>query len=124
MKTLYSILFLGIVSLALANDVALVKKAKGESHIVRQNKEITIKVGTKLQEKDVVITKSKSLVGLIFKDNTRISIGPNSKLEIEKYLFEPSQNQEGFVTNFTIFLRQQYDFCLNNFCLIGTSTKK
>ncbi len=36
---------------------------------------------------------------MIFKDNTRISVGPNSKLEIEKYLFEPANNQEGFVTN-------------------------
>jgi hypothetical protein len=99
MKTFYFILLFGIFTLTLANDVALVKKAKGESYIVRQNKEISIQVGTKLQEKDIIITESKSSVGLIFKDNTRISVGQNSKLEIEQYLFEPAQNKEGFVTN-------------------------
>lgn len=99
MKVFNFIILLSIVSIAFADEIALVKKAKGNSHIVRQNKEITIQVGTKLQEKDVIITESKSSVGLIFKDNTRISIGQNSKLEIEKYLFEPSENQEGFVTN-------------------------
>ncbi|WP_294966938.1 FecR family protein [Sulfurimonas sp.] len=99
MKSFYSLILLGIVSLTFANEVALVKKAKGQSHIVRQSKEINIVVGTQLQEKDIIITESKSSVGLIFKDNTRISVGPNSKLEIEQYLFEPAENKEGFVTN-------------------------
>lgn len=99
MKVFYFFILLGIVSNVLANDVALVKKAKGESHIVRENKEITILVGTKLQEKDIIVTESNSLVGLIFKDNTRISVGPNSKFEIEKFLFEPSEHKEKFVTN-------------------------
>ena len=99
MKVICFFILLGIVSISFADEVALVKKAKGESHILRQTKKITIQVGTKLQEKDVIITEAKSSVGLIFKDDTRISIGPNSKLEIEKYLFEPSKNQENFVTN-------------------------
>jgi len=101
MKILYLIIYFGLFSLILANEVAFVKKSKGDAFILRDTKEFAINIGTKVFEKDTIITKSKSSVGLIFKDNTRISIGYNSRFEIEKYLFEPEKNKEAFVTNLT-----------------------
>ncbi|WP_455756386.1 FecR family protein [Sulfurimonas sp.] len=98
-KTLYLIICLGIFSLVLANEAAFVKKSKGDAFVLRDSKEFKISVGTKIFEKDTIITKSKSSVGLIFKDDTRISIGANSRFEIEEYLFEPENNKEAFVTN-------------------------
>ncbi|EDZ63766.1 hypothetical protein SMGD1_2118 [Sulfurimonas gotlandica GD1] len=99
MKILYFIILLGVFSLTLADEAALVKKVKGSVSIEREGKELSVKVGTKLFEKDTIITESKSSVSLIFKDNTRISVGPNSKLLLEQYLFNPDENQEAFVSN-------------------------
>lgn len=99
MKFIFFVICIGVLSSLFANEVALVKKLKGNAHIERDSKELIVEVGTKVFEKDIVITDSNSLVGLIFKDNTRISIGSKSKFIIEKYIFEPSQNKEAFVTN-------------------------
>lgn len=99
MKTIFFIICFGLLSTLLASDAAIVKKLKGSAHIIRNSKELTIKIGTKIFEKDIIVTGSKSLVGLIFKDNTRVSVGSKSRFEIEKYIFEPSKNKEAFVTN-------------------------
>lgn len=99
MKIIFLIIYFGIFSLSLANEAAFVKKLKGDVEILRDGKELTVKVGTKVFEKDTIVTHYKSSAGLIFKDNTRISIGSNSRFEIEKYLFIPEKNQEAFVTN-------------------------
>ena len=99
MKTFFLIICFGLFSSVLANEAAFVKKSKGDAFVLRNTKEHKISVGTKIFENDTVITKSKSSVGLIFKDDTRISIGANSRFEIEKYLFEPENKKEAFVTN-------------------------
>lgn len=86
-------------SFILANEAALVKKLKGNAHIVREGKELAIGVGTKVLEKDKIITRASSSVGLIFKDNTRISVGSNSEFTVEEYMFNLSEKKEVFTTN-------------------------
>jgi hypothetical protein len=90
---------LGIFSLALANEAGLVKKFKGDSHILRDGKELSIDVGTKIFDADTIITKKNSSVGLIFKDNTRIAVGANSEFKIEEYLFDLGEKKITFRTN-------------------------
>lgn len=97
MKFFYLVILIGVFSFISANEVALAKNFKGDVYVVRGDKELPIEVGTKIFENDVIITKSKSTVGLIFQDNTRMSIGQNSELVIEEYIFKPEQ--ESFVTN-------------------------
>ncbi len=99
MRFFYFLIAIGMVSFVLANEVALVKKLNGSAYILREGKEIPVEIGTKLFEKDIVYTNPESSVGLIFKDNTRISVGPKSEVAIEKYIFVPSENKEAFVTN-------------------------
>jgi hypothetical protein len=99
MRFIYLLIALGIFSSAIANEVALVKNLKGTAHILRDGKEVAAQVGTKLYEKDTVITNAESNLGLIFKDNTRISVGPKSEFSIEEYMFVPSEKKEAFVTN-------------------------
>lgn len=99
MKIFNLIILLGMFSFILANEAALVKKLKGNSHIVREGKELAIGVGTKVLEKDKIITRASSSVGLIFKDNTRISVGSNSEFTVEEYMFNLSEKKEVFTTN-------------------------
>ena len=99
MKIFNLIILLGMFSFILANEAALVKKLKGNAHIVREGKELAIGVGTKVLEKDKIITQASSSVGLIFKDNTRVSVGSNSEFTVEEYMFNLSEKKEVFTTN-------------------------
>jgi hypothetical protein len=99
MKFFYFLIAIGMLSSILANEVALVKKLKGSAHVLREGKEVAVEVGTKLFEKDIIFTNPQSSLGLIFNDNTRISVGAKSEFSIEKYLFVPSENKEAFVSN-------------------------
>jgi hypothetical protein len=48
--------------------------------------------------KDVINTDDSGSVGITFKDNTMISIGPNTKYVIDEYAYQPKNNQLSFVS--------------------------
>ena len=50
-------------------------------------------IGQKIHEKDVIVTKNSSSVGVIFEDGTIVALGENSVLSVDKYLFKPAKNQ-------------------------------
>lgn len=47
--------------------------------------------GDRLFEKDVLITGKDSSLGVIFRDNTTLALGPGSRLVVERFLFEPQK---------------------------------
>ncbi len=76
-----------------AQDVAIVKKVSGEVFAKRLKDIEKLSMGSKIQEKDIIITKTSSNIGLIFEDGTIVSLGENSVLSINKYIFRPSQKE-------------------------------
>ena len=50
---------------------------------------------------DAVRTGTDGSVGIIFKDNSRIGLGPNSRLDIKKFVFKPAQGQFSMVNKLT-----------------------
>ena len=64
-----------------------VKALRGEARIVRDGQDIPLAAGTDLFEKDIVVTGPSSAVGMTFVDASRISIGPNSRLDLEEYAY-------------------------------------
>ena len=73
------------------------RKVRGEAVVLRGEKRIAAKDGMKIKLNDILITGHKGTMGVIFMDNTRISIGPDSKLTITKYIYQPSQERYGFI---------------------------
>ena len=71
-----------------SNDIATISAIKGSATIEREAKTIEVLLGTKLMQKDIIKTKDNSKLQIIFKDETIISIGKNSRFSIEEYLFE------------------------------------
>jgi hypothetical protein len=53
--------------------------------------------GSPVYEGDTLRTFWNGEVGVTFKDDTRISLGPSSRLTIPKFVFSPSQQEYGFV---------------------------
>nr|WP_321267826.1 FecR family protein [uncultured Sulfurimonas sp.] len=83
------VLFLG--TSIYANNVATVTGLNGKASVQRDAGELDLNLGDKLQEKDVIHTKDKTKVQIIFKDETIITIGKNSTFAINEYLFDDNK---------------------------------
>jgi hypothetical protein len=91
--------FFLLVSLLFASDIAIVKKVTGDTYIKRAEKEIKVKVGDQLQKGDILITKKNGSIGVIFHDGTLLSLGENSVLSVDKYIFKPANKEFAFDLN-------------------------
>jgi hypothetical protein len=92
-------LVLGLVPLAaLATDIAQFKVAKGAVYLERGGKRFPAYVGTHLQATDVVVTGADGSAGITFVDNSLLSVGPNSVLQIERYAFNSTTHEGVFDT--------------------------
>lgn len=48
-------------------------------------------------QNDRLETGSDGALGITFRDNTRISLGPNSRIELKHFVFQPAAEQYGFI---------------------------
>ena len=93
---LFLVLFATIVSAANESAGSLRNK-KGSVLIERSGNIVKAEDGTPVYPNDTVKTGADGSVGIIFKDNARISLGPNSRLELKKFVFQPAQGQFSMV---------------------------
>ena len=84
------------VSVFAADKIGQVKVSSGEVFVIRDGTEIKAEPGVEIFEKDQIRTGVNSAVGMTFSDNSRISLGPNSTLDLESYAFNASGKQDGF----------------------------
>jgi hypothetical protein len=77
----------------------IVKKKEGTVEIVRAGKSIAVEVGTEILPGDLVKTGKDSSVGLMLKDETRMSVGPSSQMALDRYSFNPETNSGGILVN-------------------------
>lgn len=86
--------FLGL-SLVSAEQVLAgkVKKIRGTVFVVRGDRTQTLRVGDPVFQNDLMQTGSTGAVGIIFEDNTILSLGPKSRLAIDGYTFAPEQGK-------------------------------
>ena len=90
---------LGFAPIAgLAADIAQFKVAKGTVFLERSGKRFPASVGTHLQATDTVITGADGSAGITFIDNSLLSVGPNSVLQIERYSFNSTTHEGVFDT--------------------------
>lgn len=91
MKKLLILLLLS--SSFIVANVAIVKKTTGEVEIKRSGKVITIKKGSMLKNGDIIFTKSKSSIGVIFDDGTTLSLGEKAIFVIHQFKVKPSKKE-------------------------------
>jgi len=84
----------GNVSPACASPtIATVQKASGTVAIVRQGQTISATVGLEIRENDTLRTGADGSIGVIFSDDTLLSLGPESALVIDKFVFAPREGK-------------------------------
>jgi hypothetical protein len=52
-----------------------------------------------VQQSDVLITGANGAVGVTFIDSSRLSAGPNSRVELKQFRFDPTTHDGEFVTD-------------------------
>ena len=88
-----------LVAPALAQDAGEVKVSKGSVHIERSGQRVPVAAGTRVRQADVVVTGADGAAGIMFADASRMSVGPNSRLVIEKFAFDSTTHKGAFETS-------------------------
>jgi hypothetical protein len=81
---------------AYANDVGQIKTARGEVRVERDGKSIAAAPGMQLRASDTLVTGADGALGVTFLDDTMISVGPSTVLEIERYRFNTTTHEGQF----------------------------
>ena len=95
------VVLLSTIANASDESAGSLRKAKGDVLIERSGKIIKAESGTPVYPNDAIRTGADGSVGIIFKDNSRIGLGPNSRLDIKKFVFKPAQGQFSMVNKLT-----------------------
>lgn len=70
-----------------AEEAGIVKISKGSVTIERSGQKTDAPVGTRIFASDRVVTGSDGSVGITLHDNTVLSAGPNSTVDLNKFAF-------------------------------------
>lgn len=81
---------------ALAADVGEVKVVKGSAHIERGPERLPVHAGMPVQQSDKVVTGADGTVGITFSDNSLLSVGPDSRFAIDRYVFDTTTHAGQF----------------------------
>ena len=87
------------VGLAAAEEpkVGFVKNVSGKAFIERNRIQMPAKLKDALMVNDTLITGRQGSMGVIFQDDSVLSLGPNTRLVISKFKFEPAEKQLSLV---------------------------
>jgi hypothetical protein len=80
---------LGFANTAFAYESGIVKTVRGQVRIERDGTNLEATVGSPVYERDRVIVRDASSVGISMSDETLLSIGRNSTIVIDKYAYDP-----------------------------------
>ncbi|MGE5247772.1 MAG: FecR domain-containing protein, partial [Verrucomicrobiota bacterium] len=75
--------------------IGVIRNCAGSANIVRGNEVIPAAEGLKLRTGDTLTTGADGSVGLILRDDSCLSIGPDSRMVLEKFLFSPAHGKLG-----------------------------
>jgi hypothetical protein len=100
MSTALAVSCLLVVGSVQADTTAgVIKKKVGSVEIVRGGARLPVEVGTRLQAGDVIKTSQNSGVGVMLKDETRMSLGANGQLALEKFSFDANTYAGSLLVN-------------------------
>lgn len=81
------LLLLFTLSAFIWSNIGNVAALKGDANIIRKSKTLKIKSGMELEVKDKIVTSSASSVQVILKDQTVVTVGPDSAFVFDAYIF-------------------------------------
>ena len=87
---------------ALAQEtVGVLHNSTGLVTVSREGKVFPAPAGTKLVVGDILSTGSDGSLGAILRDNSTLSLGPESRLAIDEFFFSPAERKLGLLVRIT-----------------------
>ena len=91
-------LFVAIFSISLpvmADEAVIgyVKTVKGDAMVISGSQQTKAETGTPVVAGSKLKTGANGSMGVTFKDNTVMSIGPNTDLTVDEYLYSPNKGK-------------------------------
>ena len=77
--------------------IGIVQKVSGPVSIARQGQTISASVGQEIFENDILQTGRDGSMGVVFSDDTLLSLGPESQVVVDQYVFAPRQGKFSIV---------------------------
>ena len=96
-RLILTLALLAAAPLTLA-DIGQIKSLSGDVWLVRGGERQAASEGLRLSATDVIETGDNGRVGFMLIDNTRMSAGPNSRIELERFKFDPTTHDGESVT--------------------------
>lgn len=75
--------------------IGVVRNCSGAALVLRAGQAIPAAEGMKLRAGDALSTGADGSLGVILRDNSSLSIGPDSNVVVEKFLFSPAEGRLG-----------------------------
>jgi hypothetical protein len=79
-------------------SIGSVKTVEGEAFIERGDQNIVAAINLRLFQNDTLITGTDGKLGVIFKDDTVLSLGPDSRLTVDEFIFDPAKDNFSMIT--------------------------
>ncbi len=79
--------------------IGSVKTVSGDAYLIRAKSRTSAAVGDHLYQGDTLVTASSSSIGVIFRDDTILSLGPKSEVRIDEFVFNPADDAMAFLAN-------------------------
>jgi len=96
-------LVLALAATAAAADeyAGVVKTSKGSAVAERGGDEVTLAPGVQLNQGDRIVTGSNGYVGITMRDDTLLTLGPGSALNLDTYDFDAKTHDGNFLVSLT-----------------------
>ncbi|MDO9309581.1 MAG: FecR domain-containing protein [Deltaproteobacteria bacterium] len=80
-----------------SDAVGRVKTINGPVYIIRGAEQSAAKIDMKIVRNDILLTGKQGSMGIVFNDNSTLSLGPNTKFRLASYEFNALEKKAGFV---------------------------
>jgi hypothetical protein len=102
MRSVFLLLFVFTVGVAVPvraeeAPIGFVKRLSGTATVTRGATVTAARLAMPVYENDGLQTGPDGELGITFRDNTRISLGPNSRIALKHFVFEPAASHYGFI---------------------------
>ncbi len=91
-------LFLFTPLLSAMEPAGVIKNITGKASIERDDQIIPAAEGAKIHAKDILQTGPQASMGVIFRDDSTLSMGPDTRISIDDFLFSPGEGKLSFVS--------------------------
>lgn len=87
-----------MIGTSAAAEIARVKRSSGAAAVERAGQRLPARPGLQLVAGDRLVTGKDGRISLSFIDNTRFSVGPGSRIQVDSFHYDRTRQQGSFVT--------------------------